>query len=273
MQANLDDYLARIDYTGPVAVDVATLTAIHRRHLLSVTYENIDVQLGVPLDTDPHKAFDKIVNRRRGGWCYEMNGLLGWALTEIGFDITPVAGGVARALIGDAALGNHLVLLADLDSRWVVGAGFGDGFIEPLPLREHQFNDRGFNFRLEKQTDGYWRLHNHQFGAAPSFDFNEAPADRDLFARQCQWLQTATDSPFVRALVCQRFQEHGYEIQTGLIAKSVTPTEDRRETIDSFDQFVERLANVFDINLPGPDAARLWERVSESHERHMAGQT
>ena len=271
MQANLDAYLARIDYSGPVAVDVATLTAIHRRHLLSVTYENIDVQLGVPLDTDPVEAFDKIVNRRRGGWCYEMNGVLGWALTEIGFEITAVAGGVARAMIGDAALGNHLVLLADLDSRWVVDAGFGDGFLEPLPLREHRFTDRGFNFRLEKRTDGYWRLHNHQFGAVASFDFHEAPADPDLFARQCQSLQTAPNSPFVRALVCQRFHEHGYEIQLGRIAKSITPSEEKRETIDSFDQFVARLENVFDINLSARDANRLWERVSESHERHQAG--
>lgn len=268
----LDDYLSRIDYDGSVAVDVPTLRKIHRQHLLSVTYENVDVQLGEPLDTDPAKAFDKIVNRRRGGWCYEMNGVLGWALGEIGFEITSVAGGVARAMIGDAALGNHLVLLADLDRRWVVDAGFGDGFIEPLPLEDHRFTDRGFDFHLEERADGYWRLHNHQFGAVPSFDFSEEPADPALFARQCQSLQTAPDSPFVRALVCQRFHENGYEIQLGRIAKSISPTEDSRATIDSYDQFVERLARVFEIDLPRPDAVRLWDRVSASHEQHLANQ-
>ena len=82
----LDDYFARIDYRGPVAPDLACLRAIHRQHLLAIPYEDLDVQLGRPLDLDPERIFEKLVARRRGGWCYEMNGLLEWALTEIGFD-------------------------------------------------------------------------------------------------------------------------------------------------------------------------------------------
>ena len=70
----------RIGFSGVARPDLATLRAIHRGHALGISYENLDVQLGRPLSTSPAEAFDKIVRRRRGGWCYEMNGLMGAAL-------------------------------------------------------------------------------------------------------------------------------------------------------------------------------------------------
>ena len=92
----LDDYLARIEYRGPVAPDLACLTAIHRQHLLTIPYLDLDVQLGRLVYLDPERFFEKIVAGRRGGWCYEMNGLLCWALREIGFEVTRMVGGVGR---------------------------------------------------------------------------------------------------------------------------------------------------------------------------------
>lgn len=89
----LHDYLARIEYRGPLATDLACLSAIHRQHLLAIPYEDLDVQLGRPLDLDPERIFEKIVTGRRGGWCYEMNGLLCWALREIGFEVQRMVGG------------------------------------------------------------------------------------------------------------------------------------------------------------------------------------
>ena len=97
----LNDYLARIEYQGPVAPTLACLTEIHRQHLLTIPYEDLDVQLGRALNLDIQRTFEKIVARRRGGWCYEMNGLLGWALKEIGFEVTRVLGGIHRSLAGD----------------------------------------------------------------------------------------------------------------------------------------------------------------------------
>ena len=97
----IEDYLARIDYQGPIGPDRESLSIIHRKHLLSIPYENLDVQRGRPLDLDIERIFDKIVHRGRGGWCYEMNGLLGWALSEIGFDVMRMAGGVMRSQHGD----------------------------------------------------------------------------------------------------------------------------------------------------------------------------
>jgi N-hydroxyarylamine O-acetyltransferase len=73
----------------------------------------LERRTGIGID----KAFEKIVSRGRGGWCYEMNGLLGWAREEIGFEVIYMSGGVARSTRGDSALGNHLVLLARLMAR------------------------------------------------------------------------------------------------------------------------------------------------------------
>ena len=92
----LTDYLTRIDYHGTVAPTLACLNAVHRHHLLNIPYENLDVQLRRPVDQDIERIFEKIVHRRRGGWCYEMNGLLCWALREIGFDVMRMTGGVGR---------------------------------------------------------------------------------------------------------------------------------------------------------------------------------
>src|SRR3954471_15025485 len=102
---DLKAYFGRIGYVGEPRVDLATLRALHRAHLLAIPYENLDVQLGRPLTTDPAAAYDKIVRRRRGGWCYEMNGLFGWALETVGFSVMRMAGGAMRELRGDMAVG------------------------------------------------------------------------------------------------------------------------------------------------------------------------
>ena len=78
----LHGYLERIGYDGPVEPTLACLRAVHRRQAVSIPYENLDVQLGVNVGQDPEALYDKLVRRRRGGWCYELNGLLQQALQE-----------------------------------------------------------------------------------------------------------------------------------------------------------------------------------------------
>src|SRR6185503_3263469 len=133
----LQAYLDRIGHSGPVRPDLATLKALHRAHLKAISYENLDVQLGRRVTTDPADAYAKIVERGRGGWCYEMNGLFGWALDQVGFSVMRMAGAANRELLGDLLIGNHLVLLVDLgaEGRWIADVGFGDGSIDPYPLQ------------------------------------------------------------------------------------------------------------------------------------------
>lgn len=260
---NLETYLHRIGFEGTARPDVETLIALHRQHLLNIPYENIDIQLGRRCNLDVARSYRKLVEQGRGGWCYEMNGLFGWALREVGFDVTRVNGGVLRAERGDEALGNHVVLLVRLDETWIADVGFGDGLIEPVPLREAAVEQRGFRYRLERIGDNYWRFHNHEYGGAATFDFTTNPADEALFASRCDSLQASPDSPFVMNLVCQRFVEGGYEIQRGRVAKRITTGGADTWLLDDAGALMERLQTVFGLDVP--EVATLWPKIVQRH--------
>ncbi|MET0271901.1 MAG: arylamine N-acetyltransferase [Phenylobacterium sp.] len=266
---DLQAYLDRIGFQGVARPNLATLTALHRAHLLSIPYENMDVQLGRPVTTSPDEAFDKIVTRRRGGWCYEMNGVLGAALDEIGFKVTRLAGGVHRKLRGEEMVGNHLILLVDLDGEpWIADVGFGDSSRDPFPLREGSFSAAGYDFRLEKLDADWWRMHNHALGAAANFDFGLAPADPAHLAAKCHELQTSPQSNFVLNAVCQRHTPDAIRLLRGRTLRRVRPGETEDHLIASADEFVAVLARDFDLDLP--EAAALWPRICARHEELFA---
>jgi N-hydroxyarylamine O-acetyltransferase len=266
---DLGAYLDRIGFAGEVRVDAATLTALHRAHLMAIPYENFDVQLGRPVTIDPEAAFEKIVTRRRGGWCYEMNGLFGLALQTIGFPVTRLAGGVVRSLMGEVMVGNHLVLKIELDGQaWIADVGFGDGVLEAFPLAEGAVRTGGFDYRMERLADGWWRFHNHPLGGAPNFDFQLQPADPALLREKCLWLQTAPDSPFVQNATAQRHRPGEILILRGRVLKRVRPDGAEDHLVASADELVDILAREFDLDLP--EAASLWPRILSRHEALFA---
>ena len=102
-----------------------------------------------------------------------MNGLFGWALGELGFDVTRATGAVVRAIKGELSEGNHLVLKVILDEgTYLADVGFGDGPRDPIQIVAGTFRSQGFDFGLERVDDEWWRLTNHAQGSAPNFDFN-----------------------------------------------------------------------------------------------------
>jgi len=222
------------------------------------------VQLRRKVFIEVEPTFDKIVTRRRGGWCYEMNGLLAWALEEIGFEVRKLAGGVMRVVRGDDTLGNHLVLLVTIDGEeYIADTGFGDGLIDPIPLKPSNFIQRGLQMKLEENADGFWRFHNHEFGGASSFDFSLEPASTDLLSKQSQWLQTNESSPFRMALVCQTFSDSGIEVQLGRVSKSINSEGIRSIVLDSPEQLHSRLVQTFGID--EPQIFNLWPTIVERH--------
>ncbi len=261
----IDEYLERIRYSGSRRPDLATLTALHRAHLRAIPYENLDVQLGRPVTIERQQIFEKIVRNRRGGWCYEMNGLFGWALAELGFRVTRSAGAVMREAVGDEAIGNHLVLKVELEEGiFLADVGFGDGSQDPIRVVPGNFTSNGFDFALSRQADGWWRMHNHKAGGAPSFDFNLAQADETLLAAQCDWLQTSEQSIFVQNAVCQRATEEGLCILRGRILRVLTPHEQTDRLVADAGEYVALLDEIFDLKLP--EAAVLWPKICARHE-------
>jgi N-hydroxyarylamine O-acetyltransferase len=269
---DIQAYYDRIGFTDEARADVATLRALHRAHLQAIPYDSLDVQLGRPVSLDPEAAFDKIVVRRRGGWCYEMNGLFGAVLQQIGFKVTRMAGAAVRELRGDFMNASHLVLLVEAESLpdgpWIADVGFGDGALEPFPLAEGAMSFEGYDFRLERLDERWWRFHNHEFGGAKSFDFVVEPAEQAQLQEKCDWLHDAPDSPFVQNLICQRYR--GGEILQ-LIGRSFRRIEGgvkQERLIESAEELVDVLAREFTLDVP--ETAALWPRVVARHEQVMA---
>jgi N-hydroxyarylamine O-acetyltransferase len=261
----LSAYLDRIGFTGDRTPDLPTLEQLQRRHLLAIPYENLDVVLGQPVTIDPAAAFDKLVTRRRGGWCYEMNGLFGWALAEMGYGVTRLASGVMRSAMGEDAVGNHLVLRVDLEDGPVLAdVGLGDGPLRPFAIRPHAFAIDGFDYAVEAMEDGWWRLHNRAGARPPDFDFHTGRTDEALLGRRCHFLQTDPASMFVQNLICQRFANDGHVQLLGKVLRKSSASRTADRTLSSADELSDVLAAEFGIDEPA--AAGLWPRICERHE-------
>lgn len=265
----LDAYLSRIGFSQRPRPDAETLRAVHRAHAEAIPYENLDVQLRRRVTREAADAFDKIVTRRRGGWCYEMNGLLAWALEEIGFRVTRLAGAVMRETAGDEVIGNHLVLLIEADGEtWLADAGFGDGLIEAVPLREGPFEIGPLACSLECIDGGWWRYRNDPTGGAPSFDFHPGIGDDALLEARCRFLQTDPSSPFVQNAVVQRWRGGAHYSLRGRVLTTIDRAGKRASSLDSAADYVRTLRETFDLDLP--EAATLWPAILERHEAVFA---
>jgi N-hydroxyarylamine O-acetyltransferase len=264
-------YLARIGFTGTPRVDLDTLARIQHGHMRTIPYENLDVQLGRTVGFDLDAQLDKLVARPRGGWCYEMNGVLGWALGQLGFRVTRLAGAVARQQLGDSQVGNHLVLRVDLegqadpahDGPWLVDVGFGDCPLWPVRWRAHAFVQGFLDMRLEPLDGHWWRLHSHARGAAPSFDVSLDPALADRLVPMCSRLQTDPGSPFVQNVVCMRHHEDHLLQLRGKVLTTLYAHDTRRRELADADDLLLTLREQFGIDEPA--AATLWPRIEARH--------
>ena len=158
---NVLDYLKRIHYRGTLEPTAATLRALHVAHLQQVPFENLDIHRRRLFDLDPAALFDKIVTRRRGGFCYELNGLFALLLEQLGFKVTRLA---ARVVGEDGRVGaefDHLTLqvqcLDQSNSLWLADVGFGDSFLEPLRFEEKGMQPDGLRaYRIERDEGERW---------------------------------------------------------------------------------------------------------------------
>jgi N-hydroxyarylamine O-acetyltransferase len=198
-----------------------------------------------------------------------MNGLLGWALGELGFRVTRVAGAVMREAMGDAFIGNHLVLKVELEEgTYLADAGFGDGPLDPIRITPGDFISAGFSFGLSRVDDVWWRLRNHPLGGARSFDFTLNTADEAVLAARCHDLQTQEWSPFVQNLVCQRYTTRGLTILRGRVVRLITAGGYEDQVLNSAEELVRVLQEAFDLRVP--EAASLWPKICARHEAVMA---
>lgn len=157
-------YLERIKYEGKTDVSYGTLYGLHIAHTLNLPFENLDVYYRKPILLDRESLYKKIVENKRGGYCFEMNGLFSIILKELGFKVTDLLARVTRDGKTYPAK-THQVLMVEIDDkRWLVDVGFGmNGITAPL-LLEKEVNQQQFNhtYRLLKDSKLGYVLQNKE---------------------------------------------------------------------------------------------------------------
>lgn len=255
----LDAYLARIGVERPDSLDIHSLSKLHHAHLMSFTWEALDAFMGWPAAITPAAAFAKMVEGRRGGWCFEMNGLFGAALAGLGFRVTRLCGGVDREKLGDIAIGNHLTLRVDLERQYLAEVGAADAIVEPVPLAIGPISQRGFAFSIVQAEGGWLRFRNHAHGIARSFDFRPDHSDEAAMAASFDWLMQDAGSPFTHALAVMRHTSDGYIALQNDCLRRVTASSLSEERITSADHLADTFETVFDLAVPQP--GQVWDKL------------
>jgi N-hydroxyarylamine O-acetyltransferase len=203
-------YLERMNYRGRRDVTAETLRELHKAHLLAIPFENLDNHLGRKIVLDEEKVVSKILDERRGGICYELNGAFCALLRAMGFDVSMLAAGVARDEGGFDPPFDHLTLMVQLEDRWLADVGFGDSFREPLLLDERGEqvqNDDAYRLVdaddfvvVERRKADEWK---------PEYRFTLEPHAYADFADMCHYHQTSPESIFTRRRACTLATEDG----------------------------------------------------------------
>jgi N-hydroxyarylamine O-acetyltransferase len=203
---DLPAYLARIGELRPARADIEALRALHRAHLAAIPFENLDIQMGLPIDLDLASLQNALVGRRRGGYCFQQNALFRFALEALGFAVRPLEARVRWNAGGATRPRTHMVLAVVVDgTEWLADVGFGgDGIVEPIGLDGTVGVQDGWAFRVSrdgrlrvlqrKETDGWGDL----------YAFSEEAAEPIDYVVGNWYTSTHPDSTFVQTLTVQR---------------------------------------------------------------------
>ncbi len=244
--------LPNIDLPNIGRPNIDLLRALHRAHLFTVPFENLDIYLGRKIICDETRILHKIVNERRGGFCYELNGAFAALLRALGFRVTLLSARVARE---DGSYGpefDHLTLRVDLEETWLADVGFGEGFLEPLHLessaeqpqsgRIYRLTSTDGVFALEVMVGGKWKR---------EYAFTLQPRELPDFAEMCRYHQTSPESHFTRQRICSLATPEG---RLTLSDEKLIETREgsRQERLLSGDEERRaKLRDLFGVVLPG----------------------
>ncbi len=204
---DVDAYLARLGVAWPAAADLAILRHLQERHLATVPFENLSIHLGEPVVLTEEALADKIVERRRGGFCYELNGLFAALLRELGYQVSLHAAQVFRP---DGTLGpplDHAAIVVELDELWLVDVGFGRFSRHPLRLS---------GVDAQSDPDGEFLLLDAPHGdidvvrdGKPQYRLERRPRPLSDFIPMAWWQATSPQSHFTKSLTCSRPTSQG----------------------------------------------------------------
>lgn len=246
-------YLQRIHYGGSLEPTSSTLQTLHAAHMLSVPFENLNIHQGCPILLDETSLFEKIVVQRRGGFCYELNGLFAAFLRALGFEVTLLSASVARASGGFGPEFDHLTLLVGIPGHsetYLADVGFGDSFLLPLSFVEglEQTQNPG-SYRL-LQADNHWDMQqrNEQGEWEAQYRFTLQPRELADFTNMCHFHQTSPESGFTQGRVCT-LATPGGRITVSDTKLIITAGKEKTERAMAEGEFQQALQEYFGIVL------------------------
>lgn len=199
--SDIQSYLNRIGYHGPLDGSAETLAALQEAHVKSVPYENLDILMGVPLSLEIPDLFRKIVKNHRGGYCFELNGLFAWLLECLGY---PVHQCMSRFLRDETAIPmrRHRVLKVEAERIfWLCDVGVGGPSpCRPLQmeagLEQHQGNEA---YRLKQDPFLGWVVEEFRKDAwMQYYSFTEEPQLPLDYVMPSYWCEHAPESIFTK---------------------------------------------------------------------------
>ncbi|XP_041923639.1 arylamine N-acetyltransferase, pineal gland isozyme NAT-3-like isoform X1 [Alosa sapidissima] len=276
---DVQTYLKRIGYSGPVVPRLETLQEIHRCHMLAVPFESLTIHSGGKIKLELSWIYEKIVVERRGGFCFENNGLLSWLLAQLGFQVTILAAHVRNrftCLYGPPF--DHIVIMVTLEGhRWLCDVGFGACYELPLSLEtlspqkqvhgvfrlRHQGDMIFLESSAEAQGDGVQgEVKDTTLGGEISwtelYKFTLQPRQLEDFRNMCEYHQTSPSSLFYCKSLCSLLLPHGRITYMGhKLIVTTYPTEDGRPVVKTTqdltdDEIPHMLKDKFDIELSSP---------------------
>jgi N-hydroxyarylamine O-acetyltransferase len=249
-EIDLDAYLARIDYRGPLKAARETLFELHRAHTTHIPFENLDILLGRPIRLDPASLQAKLVGARRGGYCFEHNLLFAAALQRLGFQVTGLA---ARVRLGGQTerARTHMLLHVTIGGEdWIADVGFGGaGLLEPISLSGGEAQQAAWRFRLVEERSTHILQALRADGWSDLYAFTlEAQYFAD-YVMANHYTSTWPESPFVNRLVAQLTRPH---VRWSLVDRELTqmqPGGDSTMLLSSHNDIIETLRGRFGIEL------------------------
>jgi N-hydroxyarylamine O-acetyltransferase len=248
---DVQTYLKRIGYQGSLRPSAASLRDLQVAHLSSVPFENLSIHNHEPIILEDEALYDKIVLRKRGGFCYELNGLFATLLRELGFSVARLSAAVGRA---DGEFGpefDHMTLLVSLEERWLVDVGFGDSFREPLRLDHGETQPQGERaYRIEAAGD-YWLLRESAAGGdwSTQFRFSLQPHEYADYLPMCHFHQTSPESHFTRKRVCSMATADGRVTLSDLRLIETRGTQRSERDLEDEAEYQQVLERAFGIRL------------------------
>ncbi|MCB1024781.1 MAG: arylamine N-acetyltransferase [Acidobacteria bacterium] len=244
-------YLKRIGIQNEdLKVSVKALKLLHKQHLLNIPFENLDIRRGAEIRLDTGDFYRKIVEKNRGGFCYELNGLFSELLRGFGFETKMVSARVANAAGKFGPEYDHMAIIAKIDGKeYLADVGFGDFIADPLRFEiDIEQSDPNGKFKIEEFEDDYFVVKKQE--AAEWIDkyiFKTVSRELVEFSEMCLFQQTSPESHFTKGNLCSLMMENGRKTLTdnAFIQNSGGRKEERGVASEAeFESLLEREFNI-----------------------------